>query len=137
MTVNTPPLVTFSGDLLLMVGIGFRAWRSTRNFNHYVLGGRLPGSFVTALSARLPHDRMAADGRKRLNRYGALAGMVVGGATIIVWKQYAASGLYEMVPGMLAATAVIVVVGLLTGVPTARMQTTNQQVRQILREQGH
>ncbi len=72
-----------------------------------------------------------------MNRHGALAGMVAGAATAIVWKQYDASGLYAMVPGMLAATAVIVVVSLLTGAPTARMQTTHRQVCQILREQGH
>jgi len=72
-----------------------------------------------------------------MNRHGALAGMVVGAATAIVWRQYAASDLYAMVPGVLAATAAIVVVSLLTGAPTARMQTTHQQVRQILREQGH
>jgi len=40
-----------SGCLLLMVGIGFWAWRSSRNFDDYILGGRSLGSFVTALSA--------------------------------------------------------------------------------------
>ena len=34
-----------------MVGIGFAAWRSTRNLSDYILGGRRLGSFVTALSA--------------------------------------------------------------------------------------
>ena len=34
-----------------MVGIGFWAWRSSRNFDDYILGGRSLGSFVTALSA--------------------------------------------------------------------------------------
>ncbi len=42
-----------------------------------------------------------------------------------------------MVTGVLAATAVFVVVSLLTGAPTARMQATHQQVRRILREQGY
>ena len=74
---------------------------------------------------------------KRMNRHGALAGMVVGAATVILWKQYANSGLYEMVPGVLAATVAIVAVSLLTGAPTAKVQSTHQQVRQILREQGY
>ncbi|MDQ2702090.1 MAG: sodium/proline symporter PutP [Pseudomonadota bacterium] len=51
MTASTPLLMTFSAYLLLMVGIGFIAWRSTRNFDDYILGGRSLGGYVTALSA--------------------------------------------------------------------------------------
>jgi sodium/proline symporter len=51
MTVSTPLLATFAAYMLLMVGIGFWAWRSTRNFDDYILGGRSLGSVVTALSA--------------------------------------------------------------------------------------
>jgi len=51
MTASTPLLATFAAYLLLMVGIGFRAWRSTRSFDDYILGGRSLGSYVTALSA--------------------------------------------------------------------------------------
>ena len=51
MTASTPLLVTCSAYLLLMVGIGFVAWRSTRDFDDYILGGRSLGGYVTALSA--------------------------------------------------------------------------------------
>jgi sodium/proline symporter len=51
MTASTPLLATFAAYMLLMVGIGFWAWRSTRNFDDYILGGRSLGSVVTALSA--------------------------------------------------------------------------------------
>jgi sodium/proline symporter len=51
MTASTPLLVTFAAYLLLMVGIGFAAWRSTRSFDDYILGGRSLGSYVTAMSA--------------------------------------------------------------------------------------
>ena len=51
MTVSTPLLVTFAAYLLLMVGIGFVAWRRTRTFDDYILGGRSLGSYVTALAA--------------------------------------------------------------------------------------
>ena len=51
MTASTPLLVTFSIYLLVMVLIGFLAWRSTRSFDDYILGGRSLGSLVTALSA--------------------------------------------------------------------------------------
>ncbi|MBD8213336.1 sodium/proline symporter PutP [Erwinia persicina] len=51
MTVSTPMMVTFCIYILGMVLIGFIAYRSTKNFDDYILGGRSLGSFVTALSA--------------------------------------------------------------------------------------
>ena len=51
MTASTPLLITFGIYLLAMVGIGFAAWRSTRDFDDYILGGRSLGGYVTALSA--------------------------------------------------------------------------------------
>ena len=51
MTASTPLLITFSAYLLLMVGIGFVAWRRTRTFDDYILGGRSLGGLVTALAA--------------------------------------------------------------------------------------
>lgn len=51
MTASTPLVVTFGLYLVAMVVIGFVAWRSTRSFDDYILGGRSLGSLVTALSA--------------------------------------------------------------------------------------
>lgn len=51
MTLNTPMMVTFCVYILGMVLIGFIAYRSTKNFDDYILGGRSLGSMVTALSA--------------------------------------------------------------------------------------
>ncbi|MEG3191961.1 sodium/proline symporter PutP [Lysobacter sp. D1-1-M9] len=51
MTASTPLLVTFSIYLFAMLLIGYIAWRSTKNFDDYILGGRSLGAFVTALSA--------------------------------------------------------------------------------------
>ena len=51
MGVSTPTLVTFAVYIALMLGIGLWAWRSTKNFSDYILGGRSLGSFVTAMSA--------------------------------------------------------------------------------------
>ena len=51
MTASTPLVATFAVYLLAMVAIGFLAWRSTRSFDDYILGGRSLGSYVTALSA--------------------------------------------------------------------------------------
>jgi sodium/proline symporter len=51
MTASTPLLITFGIYLLAMVGIGFVAWKRTRDFDDYILGGRSLGGYVTALSA--------------------------------------------------------------------------------------
>lgn len=45
----------------------------------------------------------------RMNRNGALAGMIVGTLTVIIWKQLAFSDLYEIIPGFMAASLAIVV----------------------------
>ena len=49
MTFN-PTAITFVAYLLVMISVGLIAWRFTRNFNDYILGGRRLGSLVTALS---------------------------------------------------------------------------------------
>ena len=67
---------------------------------------------------------------------GALAGMVVGALTVLLWK-YTGSALYEMVPGFLAASAAIVVGSLLSPAPTAEVLARHQQVRLCLRESGY
>lgn len=51
MTLSTPMMVTFCVYIIGMVLIGFIAYRSTKNFDDYILGGRSLGSVVTALSA--------------------------------------------------------------------------------------
>lgn len=51
MSFTSPLFITFSAYLLLMVGIGFVAWRRTRTFDDYILGGRSLNSYVTALAA--------------------------------------------------------------------------------------
>ncbi|MCX4025276.1 sodium/proline symporter PutP [Endozoicomonas sp. SM1973] len=59
---------------------------------------------------------------KRMNWQGALAGIVVGGVTVVVWKQLSGDvfelfGLYEIVPGFILATIAIVVTSLATKEP--------------------
>lgn len=49
---------------------------------------------------------------RRMNRNGALAGIVTGGLTVIVWKQLTGGifDLYEIVPGVIFATLAILIV---------------------------
>lgn len=51
MSLSLPMLITFIVYIIAMLGIGFYAYFSTKNFDDYILGGRKIGSFVTALSA--------------------------------------------------------------------------------------
>src|SRR3546814_143245 len=51
MTASTPLLVTFSIYLFVVIMIGFVAWKSTKDFDDYILGGRSLGPWVVALAA--------------------------------------------------------------------------------------
>ena len=60
---------------------------------------------------------------RRTNRYGALAGMITGGAMIFIWKflvrpMGGALDIYELLPAFLIALAVNVVVSLATPAPS-------------------
>lgn len=55
----------------------------------------------------------------RMTRNGALAGMLVGAVTVIVWKQYEWLGLYEIIPGFILGSLAIVVVSLMGRQPSA------------------
>jgi len=59
---------------------------------------------------------------KRSNKYGALAGMIAGGAMVFIWKFLVrplggAWNIYELLPAFLIACAVNVVVSLMTEAP--------------------
>lgn len=50
MSIELPVLITFIGYLILMMGIGYWAYRATDSVDDYILGGRAMGPGVTALS---------------------------------------------------------------------------------------
>ena len=47
---SNPTAITFVGYLIVMVGVGLFAYRYTRNYSDYILGGRSLNGLVTALS---------------------------------------------------------------------------------------
>ena len=59
---------------------------------------------------------------KGMTRNGALAGMIVGAVTVVVWKNWIGLGLYEIIPGFLFATLAIVLFSLLDKAPSKAMQ---------------
>ncbi|WP_166255633.1 sodium/proline symporter PutP [Marinobacter salicampi] len=61
---------------------------------------------------------------KKMNKVGAVAGIVVGGATVVIWGNMSGGilDLYEIIPGVILATIAIVVGSLATGDPAADVQ---------------
>jgi sodium/proline symporter len=60
---------------------------------------------------------------RKMNRVGALAGMIAGGATVLIYKQIDTIGLYEMIPGVLAGFICIFVFNRFGSAPTAAMES--------------
>ena len=55
---------------------------------------------------------------RRMTLRGCVAGVVVGGLTVLIWKQFAWFGLYEIVPGFFFSLMAIIVVSLLDAPPS-------------------
>ena len=64
---------------------------------------------------------------KRMTRNGALAGIIVGAVTVLVWKQFGWLGLYEIVPGFILCALTIFVVSRL-GTPSQSMLAAHDEV---------
>lgn len=71
---------------------------------------------------------------RNMNRNGALAGVLVGGITVVIWKQLTGGifDLYEIVPGFVFATIAIVLISKLTGGPKASVTQTFDHYRKSL-----
>lgn len=77
----------------------------------------------------------------RMTRNGALAGMVAGAATVILWKEVVVAGghssLYEIVPGFIAAGTAILVVSRFGSAPDDAVRERHEGVRATLRAEGY
>ena len=76
---------------------------------------------------------------KRSNKYGAAAGLVVGGAMVFIWKFIirplgGAWDIYELLPAFLCALLAIVIVSLVTGKPEESVQTEYDEVRALMKQ---
>ena len=65
---------------------------------------------------------------KRTTRNGVIAGIIVGGVTVLVWKQLALLGLYEIVPGFIFSMAAIYIVSLMDKAPDKDITDTFEAV---------
>ena len=55
---------------------------------------------------------------RRTTERGVLAGIVTGGMTVLIWKQFALFGLYEIVPGFILGLLAIYIVSKLDAEPS-------------------
>ena len=65
---------------------------------------------------------------------GCVAGMVVGGLTVVLWENIpalAATGLYSLAPGFVIALAVIVIVSLADKQPSKEVQELFDRARSV------
>jgi sodium/proline symporter len=71
-----------------------------------------------------------------MTRNGALAGIIVGAATVIVWKQITGGifDLYELAPGFLFAGIAIIIVSLLDKEPSKEVQEQYNQFKSVLKK---
>ncbi|MBM7456878.1 sodium/proline symporter [Oceanisphaera litoralis] len=71
---------------------------------------------------------------RNMNRNGALAGVLVGGMTVVIWKQLSGGlfDLYEIVPGFIFASIAIVLVSKMTGGPKPSVTQTFDHYRKSL-----
>nr|WP_325194454.1 sodium/proline symporter [uncultured Oscillibacter sp.] len=73
---------------------------------------------------------------RRSNKWGALAGMITGGAMVFVWKYLIAPmggawAIYELLPAFIAASIAIVVVSLLTSKPDAEVEKIFDEIKEM------
>jgi sodium/proline symporter len=67
----------------------------------------------------------------RMTSSGALAGILVGSVTVIIWKQFAWFQLYEIVPGFIFALLAIIVVSQLSTIPSASVNNVFNSVKKV------
>lgn len=74
---------------------------------------------------------------RRMNWQGALAGVISGGLTVVIWKQLSGGifEVYELVPAFFISLAAIVVTSLLTPMPEQRVEDGFLEMSQMLKRQ--
>lgn len=72
----------------------------------------------------------------RMNRNGALAGIIVGGVTVVLWKQLSGGwfDVYEIVPGFILSTLAIILFSLMTEEPHASVTEQHESYKRLVVE---
>ncbi|MFT2099515.1 sodium/proline symporter PutP [Marinomonas sp. 2405UD66-6] len=72
---------------------------------------------------------------RNMNRNGALAGIIIGGVTVVVWKQLSGGifDLYEILPGFILSSLAIIIVSIATGTPEESVTETFDDYEEALK----
>ncbi|TYR79957.1 sodium/proline symporter PutP [Priestia megaterium] len=73
---------------------------------------------------------------KKMNRWGALAGMITGAATVLIWVNIPTlkETVYEMIPGFFLSLLAVIIVSLLTKDPSKKVQGQFNEMKETLEE---
>ncbi len=72
---------------------------------------------------------------RRMTFNGALAGVIVGGLTVLVWKNFLAfTGIYEILPGFILSSLAIYFVSIMGQEPTKETLATFDEVTTLCNE---
>lgn len=73
---------------------------------------------------------------KRMTKWGALAGMVVGAVTVLIWANISVlqETLYEMIPGFLLSTIAVILVSLATEKPSKEIEEQYHQMEDVMKK---
>ncbi|WP_411334330.1 sodium/proline symporter PutP [Metabacillus indicus] len=74
---------------------------------------------------------------KRMTKWGALAGMIVGAVTVLIWVNVPVlkETVYEMIPGFFLSLIAVYVVSLITSRPSKRVQNVFTEMEETLEEE--
>jgi len=77
---------------------------------------------------------------RRMTMKGALAGMIVGAVTVLIWQQFGWFGLYEIVPGFILAALAIYLVSIMDNKPDpvvlANFDAAEEEIQALYRSGG-
>lgn len=72
---------------------------------------------------------------RRMTKWGALAGIIVGTVVVLAWVQTGMSDfMYEMIPGFFASLLAVVVVSFFTTTPSQSVQNTFSKMEEVLKD---
>lgn len=71
-----------------------------------------------------------------MTKWGALAGMVVGAVTVLIWANITIlqETLYEMIPGFLLSTIAVILVSLVTEKPSKEIEEQYHQMEDVMKK---
>lgn len=123
--------LVWCGRLMVLL-VAVVAWVIARNPQSEVLGlvGYAWAGFGSAFGPIVLFSLLWP----RMTRNGALAGMLTGAVLVVVWRQGAWFGLYEMIPGFIGASVVLVLVSLADKAPSVTMVNTFRRMEAEMAE---